>query len=366
MKTIQAFKKQVRSIILCGAIALGAVGTLSAQWSEAPVSGVTEAISPRHGATDTVWNVFWCGSAASRLYSVQYAGSGFHAAIVATNFLDITNNLAVDSDYHWTYYTGTDGYIWLVYWGGSGWLTARVGTNVKYGYQLCVDPVYHLLWYVGNDNKLWVLYNNGVSWVESVIDGGNDRYRFNRSSGVDEGYHWVWNLSSDQKSLRFTYYNGTAWVSGTTPALPGTDLYQNLCVHGPTHQVYCLQSTSGFVPTQVQSLYWTASGWAGGAVFKDGNLPTSAFASSDYLICSPDSYACYLGDAANGGNANQKRCLFTGWSPTARAWATCRQDQPTWGGGFGLFPLTVGYGGRVVLCTPGNSAAGLKCMVSPY
>lgn len=342
---------------------LAALPAARATWNEFPVGGAiaSDVLYNDMGAYDSDYGVYWCTTTASKLYAVYYNGSAWTSALWASNASGVGRNcLAVDKAYHWVFYRGTDGYVWLCYYTGSAWTAVKVGTNVNNPSQFCVDSGYHILWYLDNSGYLWALYHNGTAFVETKIDGVNQRYTGTRSCGVDEQYHFVWNISSDRKSLRYSYHNGSIWTSTAMGTLGGTDLYNSLCVHAATHQIYNWQMTNTLVPIQVQSHYWTGSAWASWTCLKDGNLPTVA-TTGHYCVQSPDSYACYFGATLSGATSS---CLFTNYSGNARAWTSCRQDQASFGGGGGLFPVAIGHGGRSALCRNGNNTSGPKIIYS--
>ncbi len=363
MKTIQQVKTLLRVTILGAVLALGFSSSAEAAWNENTVTGgiAAEAPSSLSGAYDPGYGIFWC-TANSKLYAVYWNGSAWTSTQWAANCASGNfNTIAVDNVNHWVFYRGTDQAIWVCYYTGATWATAKVGTSlVNNPRQLCVDSGYHVLWYLDGSGYLWAVYHNGSAWVEVLIDGVNQRSINNRSCGVDEVYHFVWHTTSTQDNLRYSYHNGSAWVSTTTGTLIGGAKYNTLCVDGPTHQIYCLISAATNVPTRLLSRYYTGSGWAFWNAFEDGNLPILA-SPSHYCIPSPNSYSCILGGAYDGAYA---KVLFTNYSANARNWTTCRQDNNNQGGSTGLFPLAAGHGGRSVLCRNGNGAVGCKVLYS--
>lgn len=347
MKNQRRFKQLVYSLLLGLGLAIFAPSSVNAAWAENNVTGdlpASESLRYTQGAYDAGYGVYWCTTGAGKLYAVYWNGSAWTSKLWASNVASGDSNMVgLDTAYHWVYYRGTDGYIWICYYTGSTWNTVKVSSNLNTARQLCVHSGWHVLYYVDSSGYLWALYYNGSGWTETKIDGTNQRYFSGRCCGVDEVYGFIWNMTSDRKSLRYTYYNGSAWTSTTMGTLAGTDLYYNICVDGPTHQIYNLQvSNTGFL-TQLLSHYWDGSGWASWTCMKDGNLPTNN--SEHYCVPSPNPYSCYL---AKG--ASTRKVLFTNYSANARNWTTCRQDNDTMGGGDGLYPVVVGHDGRSVLC----------------
>jgi hypothetical protein len=346
--------------ILAVAFALLASGTtLRAVWNEFTPSagfGPTEKVSDIAGAVDTVWNGYWCGSDANRLFVIYYNGSAWVGAPVANNCAHISNNIAVDSGYHWIFYTGTDDYIWLCYWNGAGWSTARVGSSPNKGRQLNVDSVFKALWYVDNTGYLWILYWSGSAWVEVKIDGTNQRQHFGRCSGVDSTWHISWNLTSDGKSMRGTYWNGSSWVNGAPfGTLPGTQTYYSMCVQESTHTPFNWQSDAG-TSTKGGYFWWSGSAWTPATCLQDKNLPTPPL----WIVSNPYPYSCYF-----GGYNPEATCNFAIYNHSARNWTSGRQDMTTMGGGNGLRPLCVGENGRAILCFPGSGATyGVRMLYS--
>jgi hypothetical protein len=215
MKSIQHV---IRKTLLCAALALMASGTARATWFEQPVAGVAETVYADGGAVDTNWNIYYCYSTTGKLYAIYNPGPGANwtgSPLVANCYTGVTNAIACDPVNHWTFYCGSDGYIWVIYWTGSAWASNKVGSNLNYGRQLCVDTVYHCLWYIDGSGYLWILYWNGSAWVEVKIDGTNQRVSGGRFSGCDSIWHIAWYVTSDQKSLRGTYWNGSGWTNGT-------------------------------------------------------------------------------------------------------------------------------------------------------
>jgi hypothetical protein len=349
MKSIQSLKSFVKKICVGAAFALLTSGTARATWYEQPVAGVAEGIYFDSGAVDTNWNIYYCYSGTNKLYAIYNPGPGANwtGSPLVTNINNAYYNvIACDPVNHWTFYTGTDGYIWLIYWNGSGWSSGRAGSNANFGRQLCVDSVYHCLWYVDASGYLWILYWNGSAWVEVKIDGTNSRYGADsRVCGVDSIWHIAWYLTSDRKSLRGTYWNGAGWTNGTpVGTLPGTERYYSLCCQESTHTPFNWQENGSGTSTKGGYFYWSGSAWTPATCFQDGNLPTTP----GYCVVSPNPYCCLFGRINTSG-----ACYFTGWNASyARNWTSCRQDNATMGGATGLIPLACGQDGRAILCRP--------------
>jgi hypothetical protein len=351
MKSIQHV---IRKTLLGAAVALLATSTARATWFEQPVAGVTEAVWVDHGAVDTNWNIYYCSSNAGRLYAIYNPGPGANwtGSPLVTNCGNQSNNIACDPVNHWTFYTGTNGYIWVIYWNGSGWSSTQVGLNVNNGRQLCVDTVYHCLWYLDSTGYLWILYFNGSSWVETQIDGTNQRYAFGRSCGADSTWHIAWYLTSNGKSVRGTYWNGAGWTNGPTiGTLPGAEVYSSLCCQESTHTPFNWQDNGSGTSTKGGYFYWSGSAWTPATCFQDGNLPTAI----GYCVVSPNPYSCLF------GAFSPFRACFTGWNAYARNWTSCRLDNATMSGG--LIPLACGQDGRAIFCRP-NFGTGVKMLFS--
>jgi hypothetical protein len=347
MKAISRFTLWFQKTLLGAILALLTAGTVRATWYEQPVSGVTEAVYNNHGAVDTNWNIYYCSSTSTgKLYAIYNPGPGANwtGSPLVTNCGTQANNIACDPVNHWTFYTGTDGYIWVIYWTGGGWASARVGANANGGSQLCVDSVYHCLWYVDSTGFLWLLYFNGAAWVETQIDGTNSRYTIGRVCGVDSTWHIAWYVTADRKSLRGTYWNGAGWTNGApVGTLPGAERYLSLCCQESTHTPFNWQEDGVGTSTRGGYFYWSGSAWTPATCFQDGNLPFSF----GHCVVSPNPYACLFGRYIPAGG-----CYFTGWNAYARNWASCRHDNATMGEGTGLIPLACGQDGRAILCKP--------------
>lgn len=347
MKSIQRFKHLFRRTLLGSILALFTTGAARGTWYEQPVADVTEVVYTDHGAVDTNWNIYYCSSPTEQMYAIYNPGPGANwiGSRVAANCSTSWNNIACDSVNHWTFYTGSDGYIWVIFWNGSAWAQIKVGSNLNHGSQLCVDSVYHCLWYLDNSNYLWILYFNGSIWVEVKLDGTNSRSGIGgRFCGVDSTWHIAWYLTLDRKSLRGTYWSGTGWTNGPAiGTLPGAERYMSLACQESTHTPFNWQDNGSGTSTKGGYLWWSGNAWLAGTSFQDDNLPTSP----GYCIVSPNPYCCLFGGTASSG-----ACYFTGWNSHARNWASCRQDNATMGGGTGLIPLACGQDGRAILCKP--------------
>jgi hypothetical protein len=358
MNAIQRFTQLFRKTLLGAILALLTTDAARATWFEQPVAGVSETVFPDNGAVDTNWNIYYCSSASTgKLYAIYNPGPGANwtGSPLVTNCSVYSNNIACDPVNHWTFYSGTDGFIWVIYWTGSGWASNKVGSNVTYGRQLCIDTVFQGLWYVdGVTGHLWILYWGGSAWIETKIDGTNARNRYGRVCGVDSLWHVAWYLTDDRKSLRGTYWNGSAWVNGApigTP-LPGTEFYNSICCQEGTHTPFNWQYDSVTSnSTRGGYFYWSGSAWTPATCFQDGNLPSPP----GFCVVSPNPYSCLF------AGFSPYRACFTGWNAYARNWTSCRLDNAGMSGG--LVPLACGQDGRAILCAP-NSVAGVKMLFS--
>lgn len=346
MKAIQRFKRLFQQTLLGAALALLTVGTARATWFQQTVPGVPGEVYSDRGAVDTNWNMYYCVARTGYLYAIYNSspGANWAAFPLALNCSGNSNNIACDPVYHWVFYSGTDGYIWVLYWTGSGWATSRVGSNLTNGRQLCVDSVYHCLWYLDAFEYLWILYFDGSTWVEGKMDGTNPRSAIARACGVDSTWHIAWYATSGNKSLIATYWNGAGWTtSGPIETLPGTERYWSLCCQESTHSVFNWQDNGFTTSTKGGYLYWSGSAWTPATCFQDGNLPTSV---GDCIV-SPNPYSCLFGSSD---------CRFIGWNSYARNWTSCRLDNATMSAG--LVPLACGQDGRTILCKPNYVTSG--------
>jgi hypothetical protein len=356
MKPFHRFKNFVRTTLLGATLALLTADIARATWYEQPVAGVTEQVLPESGAVDTNWNIYYCSGYSGKLYAIYNPspGANWTGSPLVTNINTITyNNMACDPVNHWTFYTGTDDYIWVIYWNGSAWSSAKVGSNVNHGSQLCVDSVYHCLWYLDASFHLWLLYWNGSTWVETKIDGTNQKYPSSRACGVDSTWHIAWYLTLDRKSLRGTYWNGSGWTNGVPfGTLPGAERYVSLCCQESTHTPFNWQDNGSGTSTKGGYFYWSGSAWTPATCFQDGNLPTP----TGFCVVSPNPYSCLFARFSIN-----YACYFTGWSAYARNWTSCRHDNATMSGG--LLPLACGQDGRAILCRP-LTGTGVKMLFS--
>jgi hypothetical protein len=269
--------------------------------------------------------------------------------------------------YHWVYFTGTDGYVHLVYWNGSAYVVTKVGSNNWEGCQMCVDSVWHILWYTpAGGGPIVSLYWNGSTWAEANMDIASADYRAtqyqwaSRLAGVDENWHVVWNVAlTSQDKLITTSWNGSAWVSGVVPGTTdGAGYYFSIGVSSSSHEVYSVMDHQGGLV-----IYWNGSSWTPYYMFYDGNYPKAVSPYQTVFVPSAPN-SCFVGystSVAFNSPPGANYCLCTTYATGLANWASFRMDSTSGpAGSNGLFPLAVGAGGQAVLCCiPGTSGTWL-------
>jgi len=322
-----------------------------AQWqTENPVNNSTA--SHDSGAYDPGWNLFWYGSSvADNLVAVYNANNAWVSSVIANNWSNNENAIAVDYNYHWTFYVGTNQAIWVAYYANGNWSSAMVGKSTSNSpNQLCVDSIYHICYYVDGNGSLWAVYLSGSTWNEKLVDSSIPRNTNRKRCGVDNIWHIAWYLSVDQTQLVYAQPTASGWnigaLNGTytnSPSLSSPYMWQTISVDSNSHLVYGLKTNSSFQPLSVQAIYVSGSNWVTTPLLKDGNLP-SAQQPSNNLLNSPQTNSYYLG-SYDGNNNNETIC--GGYLPVAQWWGSRRQDDPGFGASFGtgttgLFPLAIG------------------------
>jgi len=139
----------------------------------------------------------------------------------------LAGDLAVDTAWNLVHYRSTDGTAWALYWNGSQWTQATLGSSANVAGHLSVDSVWHNVYYRGTDGQMWVYYVGGGHWLQTQLSA-----TANIGSAVtaDTG-GLIYYASSADNSAWAEYWTGRAWSQtslGVTPILTNsTFLYSH-------------------------------------------------------------------------------------------------------------------------------------------